>query len=224
MKLYTRDLDLASCHLKFNDTSRGVSSFEGYASVWDRVDSYGDTVKRGAFLGSIGKKRPMMFFGHNPGRVIGKWVELAEDHIGLRVVGELTPGHSEAANVAASLKHGAISGLSIGGWTESGEDVKNGGRIIKSFDLIEISVVSMPAEDAARIDLGSVKSMIETCKTTRDIERLLRDALQLPRSQAVALIAKMTHIARGDLDEKRQTGTEDVAGMLAALDALPVPR
>ena len=108
---------LADCQLKFDNGKEGV--FEGYASVWGRVDSYGDTVVKGAFEKTIAQHKdmqrmPLMLFGHSPGRVIGKWQVMTEDDYGLRVVGELTPGHTDAENIKASMFHGAISGLSIG--------------------------------------------------------------------------------------------------------------
>lgn len=214
-----KDLALQDCELKFQQ--RGdVSTFEGYASVWGRVDSYGDTVVKGAFRDTLTNRAraPGMFFGHSPGRVIGKWVDLEEDDKGLRVVGELTPGHTDAANVAASLKHGAISGLSIGGWTREQENLSDGGRVIKAFDLMEISVVSMPAEDEARIDSASIKSALDGCETVRDIERLLRDVAGLTSGKATAITSTMRKVLQREAAAALQAEAEtDQAKQLAAL-------
>jgi HK97 family phage prohead protease len=198
----TKDMPLSECDFKFR-TMDGAFQFEGYASVWGRVDSYGDTVLKGAFAESLEKERmPLMLYGHNANRVIGKWVKMAEDDRGLYVVGELTPGHSEAKDIEALMKHGAISGLSIGGYTTDAEDKADRGKIIKAFDLFEVSLVSMPAEDEARIDPASFKSRLNEADTIKDIEALLREAGGFSRSNATAIVAKLRAIFQRDADNK----------------------
>lgn len=222
-----KDLPLANCELKFVSTKADDPvTFQGYASVWGRKDSYGDTVLKGAFAKSLKDRRPMMFFGHSPGRIIGKWTEIDEDDKGLLVKGELTPGHSDAMNCAASLKHGALTGLSIGGYTDEAEHLNDGGRIIKSFDLWEISVVSMPAEHEARIDTSTVKAQIDDCKTIRDVERLLRDAGGLSNGAATALVAKLRNIVRGELERDAQVDAtrKQAASLLAEVRELSIPK
>lgn len=199
------------CEVKFLTTkAEEPVRFEGYASVWGRKDAYGDTVVRGAFKDTLGKRRPMMFYGHNPGRVPGKWVEYAEDDKGLKVLGELTPNHSEASDLAASLKHGAINGLSIGGYIEQGENLEQGGRLIKAFDLWEISPVSMPAEDEARVDSSTVKSILDQCDTFSDFEDLLREVGGFTKSNATALVARMKRLARGDPAEAQAKASAEL--------------
>lgn len=197
-----RDLPLELCDLKFLDDSKaksGAIRFQGYASVWGRVDSYGDTVLRGAFKDALAERRPMMLFGHSPGRVPGKWLEWEEDDKGLLMLGELTPGHSEAADIAASLKHGSLNGLSIGGYTTDWESRENGGRIIKAFDLFEVSIVSMPAEQEARIDTASVKAFADRADLKlSDFEDFLRDAAGLSKSAATALVSRFARAVRGE--------------------------
>lgn len=195
-----RDLPLDLCELKFTDKAKPEDpvSFEGYASVWGRTDSYGDTVLKGAFTESLKARRPMMLYGHNPGRVIGKWVDVKEDEKGLFVKGALTPGNSDAADVGANLKFGALNGQSIGGYTTDWESRDNGGRIIKAFDLYEISVVSMPAEQEARIDTASVKQMLDECQKLSDFEAFLREAAGLSKSAATSMVARFCRIARGE--------------------------
>lgn len=202
MEMQIKQMPLADCELKFKQVGEAFQ-FEGYASVWGRVDSYGDTVLRGAFLDSLEKERmPLMLYGHAASRVIGKWIKMIEDEKGLYVVGELTPGHSEAKDIEALMKHGAISGLSIGGYTTEYEDKTERGRIIKQFDLLEVSLVSMPAEDEARVDPASFKSRLNDCSSIKEIEALLRDAAGLSRSNATAIVAKLRSLLRRDADNK----------------------
>lgn len=197
-----RDLPFELCDLKFDTKDAADSTdsvtFEGYASVWGRVDSYGDTVIKGAFAQALKDRRPMMLYGHNPGRVIGKFVSATEDDKGLLVKGMTTPGNSDACDVAASLKFGAMSGLSIGGYTTDWETTKQGGRLIKAFDLYEISVVAMPAEQDARIDTQSIKSALDACDSISDMEELLREAAGLSKSMATAFVARLRRLSRGE--------------------------
>lgn len=205
-----RDLPLELCDLKFANSKEDSVTFSGYASVWGRVDSYGDTIIKGAFDKALQARKPMMLYGHNPGRVVGKWVEISQDDKGLKVSGETTPGHSDAKDVGASLKHGAMSGLSIGGYTDEAEYTNEGGRLIKVFDLYEISVVAMPAEDEARIDSGSVKSAIDQCGNLADMEVVLRD-LGFSRTMSKAFVARMRRIVKDeDGSERRQSVAQDL--------------
>ena len=194
--LLKKTLSLSDCQIKLDGDS---GKFAGYASVFGGVDSYGDTILRGAFESTLRNNgKPKMFYGHQWDIPIGKWIKAKEDEHGLYVEGELTPGLSKAADVHAALKHGTLDGLSIGGYLKKGdwEDGADGGRIIRKWSsLVEVSPVVFPADSAARIDLGSVKSAeleesIGELETIRDFERFLRDAGGLSKGLAEALVSR----------------------------------
>jgi HK97 family phage prohead protease len=193
--------------LKFSDVALKMTgesgTFEGYASKWDGVDSYGDTIIKGAFKETIEAAIPKMFFNHSWGMPVGKWIDVGEDSTGLYVKGELTPGLSQSNDIHAAMKHGTLDGLSVGGFLKKGDyDEKNGGRIIRKWShLAEISPVAFPADNAARIDLSTVKSMdfealLPECKTERDIEKLLRDS-GLGKWEAMAIVSRVKAIIGG---------------------------
>jgi HK97 family phage prohead protease len=147
-----------------------------------------------------------MLYGHNSREVIGKWTELREDDAGLYCYGELTPGNSTSTNVHASMRHGAISGLSIGFRIPTGgaEDIEGGGRRITQVKLEEISVVAFPADLDARISV--VKAMAEDIKTIeniRDCEGFLREA-GFSRSMAKAFIGQLRPLYLREAEEERQ--------------------
>lgn len=217
-----RMLPLELAELKFLDTKADEAvEFEGYGSVWGRIDSYGDTVLKGAFADSIKSRRPMMLFGHSPGRVPGKWVSFEEDDKGLKLRGALTPGHSEAKDIAASLKHGALNGLSIGGYTTDWEAQKDGGRVIKKFDLYEVSIVSMPAEQEARIDTASVKAAMDQIETIKDFELFLRDVGGMSQAAAKSVVSRVSKLVRRDAEPNDD---DKIAGkLLEDLRALEIP-
>ena len=54
--------------LKFDDVGLKVQveagTFEGYASKWGGVDSYGDTIIKGAFSETLKSTTPKMFWNH----------------------------------------------------------------------------------------------------------------------------------------------------------------
>lgn len=195
--LIRKTLSLSDVSLKMDgDTGR----FAGYASVFGGVDSYGDTILRGAFESTLRQKgRPKMFFNHNWETLpLGKWVSVKEDDHGLLVEGELTAGLALADEVRAAMKHGTLDGLSIGGFLNKGdyEDAEAGRVIRKWSHLVEISPVVFPADSAARVDLSSVKGgadllqVIEDAQSVRDIESLLRDVAGLSKGAAAALVAR----------------------------------
>lgn len=180
-----------------------TGKFSGYASVFGGVDSYGDTIIKGAFESTLRGGKPKMFFGHDQSMPIGKWLKAKEDDHGLFVEGELTPGLGLSADVRAAMKHGTLDGLSIGGYLKLGDyDETESGRIIRKWSsLVEVSPVVFPADRAARIDLTSVKSMdfealLPECKSEKDIERLLRDA-GLGKWEAMAIVSKIRNIVKG---------------------------
>lgn len=206
-------LQLDSAGLKF-DTATG--QFEGYASVFDGVDAYGDTIQKGAYQETLeNRNRPvMMYFNHNPDNVIGKWVEMREDEKGLFVKGELTNGHSMASDVRASLKHGAITGLSIGfnipkGGSEYDEEKSI--RILKKINLHEISIVTVPADNDARIDVESVKSSLEDAETKRDLETCLRES-GFSKAAAQSFLARCAKVLRES--EPATMKAEDISKLL----------
>lgn len=196
--LVIKTLSLSNCEIKLDDA--GTGKFSGYASVFGGVDSYGDTILRGAFESTLKNNgKPRMFYDHRSWDMpIGKWLKAKEDDHGLWVEGELTPGHSKAQDVYASLKHGTLDGLSIGGYIKAGDydETEAGGRVIRKWaNLVEVSPVVFPADGAARIDLTSVKHMdldsaLDGLETIRDFERFLRDAGGLTKGAATALVAR----------------------------------
>lgn len=198
--LLRKTIALSDVSLKMDGAT---GKFAGYASVFGGVDSYGDTIVRGAFESSLRKAKPKMFFNHAWDMPIGKWTVAKEDDKGLYVEGELTPGLELADSVKAAMTHGTIDGLSIGGMLKKGdwEDTADGRVIRKWSNLIEVSPVVFPADEAARIDLTSVKhidfeALLPECKTERDIEQLLRDS-GLGKWEAMAIVSRVKSIIGG---------------------------
>lgn len=190
---------------KFNEEA---GTFEGYASVFGGVDSYGDTVLVGAYTETLqDRERPVRMRWNHYGEVIGKWLEMREDEKGLYVKGQLTPGHSKAEDIKALLKHGAIDGLSIGYFIVDDEPNGYGGRNLKQVELIEISVVEEPADLGATIT--GIKAAIEKAETLADLERSLRDA-GLSKSVATALVSRTKNLVLCDAESEAKAEADKV--------------
>lgn len=224
--MQVKKLSLNKVELKLDDDT-GV--FEGYASVFDGVDSYGDTIHKGAYADAIASgEMPRMFFNHDYKAVpIGRWSAMAEDSTGLHMRGELTLGNSLANDVHAALKHGTVDGLSIGYRLEKGDYSKNdnGGRdITRIAQLAEVSVVTYPADGAARVDLTSVKAEdIAACKTVRDFEHLLRDATGASKGLAQQFVSLAKSIFGPEEPAAEDERAKQLAAIVARLNAFKAP-
>ncbi len=193
-------------------------TFEGYASVFDTEDEMRDIVVPGAFARSLADHRargrlPALLWQHDRAEPIGAWADMREDATGLSVRGALfTADIPRARQAYALLKGGGLSGLSIGFRTVRAEvDETSGVRRLLEIELFEVSLVTFPALDSARVH--DVKSP-RTPPSERTAERALRGA-GFSRSQARALIArgyKVLGPAAADA-----TGADDeLLGVLAA--------
>lgn len=123
----------------------------GYAALFGRRDAGRDTIAPGAFARTLGERSdPLpLFWQHRPDQRIG-WVESAgEDARGLRVVASID---NPAGGAAAALRRGAVTGLSFGyraqGFTRDAQ-----GRELTDVDLFEVSLVTHPMQNGARVHL-----------------------------------------------------------------------
>jgi len=151
---------------------------EGYGAVFGNVDSYGDIIQAGAFMDSLRGRKPKMLYQHRMEDPIGVWDEYKEDQKGLYMKGRIATKSTKGRDAYELVKAGAIDGLSIGYITRD-YDMDGNNRRLKSVDLIETSLVTMPANTAALVT--SVKNA-----DVRDIEHAFRH-LGFTRSEAKAM-------------------------------------
>jgi Escherichia/Staphylococcus phage prohead protease len=123
---------------------------------------------------------------------LGVWTEIAEDAKGLRVEGKLadTPRGREAHALLTMKPRPALDGLSIGFRVKKftlGTKPNEPRRTIEKIDLLEISLVSFPANPLARV--SAVKALHE-CDNIRDFEGLLRDGLPPLSSREAKKVAR----------------------------------
>lgn len=167
--------------VKEGDEGKGV--IEGYGSVFGNVDFHNDVVDRGAFRKSLQKRMPALLLHHDMRRPAGVWLEASEDDKGLLLRGQLNMNVQEAKEAFYLAKQGALKGLSIGFITRK-DRIENGIRHIEEADLLEVSMVTFPANDKA--NLTGTKT--EPPKTERELEAALRE-IGYSQTQAKAIVA-----------------------------------
>jgi len=180
-----------------------TGAFEGYGSVFGVKDSYDEIVAPGAFADSLATHKaagtmPALLWQHRSAEPIGIYTGMSEDQIGLKVAGQLAMKTVRGQEAHELLKMKALSGLSIGFVTrEDSYDRLTGIRTLKKVDLWETSLVTFPANDAARVQ--AVKS-IEEIEDLKSAERYLRD-VGLGRTEAKAFIARLKCLGQRDADD-----------------------
>lgn len=201
-----------------------AGEFEGHGSVFNVVDSYGDTVAPGAFKRTLDEHAaagtlPAMLWQHDSAQPIGVYTEMKEDAAGLFVRGTLLTDTPMGKTAHTLLKAKALRGLSIGFITRSAErDEATGRRTVKDVDLWEVSLVTFPANRSAGVE--SVKNTAGRIETLRDLENALRDAGH-SRAEAKAAIARVrSSILEGrDAAEGIHTAAAAAERLLKSLQA-----
>lgn len=200
--------------LDFDFSVKELSSsggFTGYGSVFGVKDSYDEVVLPGAFRESLDKYRsmgrmPAMLWQHKSAEPLGAFTSVNEDDHGLLLEGQLAMDTVRGAEAYSLLKMKAISGLSIGYQVPPGGDSydsKTGINTLKKLDLYEVSLVTFPANDYARVQ--GVKS-IELIEDLKSAEKLLRDA-GFSRKEAVTFISRIKKLSAqsdSDVDEIKE--------------------
>jgi HK97 family phage prohead protease len=205
-----------------------AGEFEGHGSVFNVVDTYNEVVAPGAFTASLAdraaKGRPLpVLWQHNAAMPIGVYTEVSEDSKGLRVKGRLLVDDVVLAREAyALLKAEAVSGLSIGYWVrESSLDQKTGIRTLAKLDLEEVSLVTFPANDSARVDAVKLKMARGALPSLPEFETFLRDA-GMSRTKAAAIASGgLANLLSDSGEPANKAAASDLA---KALRGLSLPR
>lgn len=201
------------CNREINLKAADNGGFTGYASTFYTLDNHGDIVLPGAYKDGLPKFLEENFIGgagHNWDNPLGKYTEAEEDRKGLLVVAKFSDT-AAARDVRTLINDKVIRKLSVGMrletvshikppavrklWEDAGyrptpDDEKALARhqvvrLIHKASLMEVSPVTVPANDQARIlshksdlpgDVAAYLSRIE--QTARSIQS---SALKLGR-------------------------------------------
>ena len=144
-----------------------IIKISGYASTIDK-DRVSDVVLPSAFVEtlSVYKQNPVILLQHKMDKPIGKATDLMVDEKGLRIEAEIS---EDLDGAKSAIKNGVLKWFSIGYKVKEWEEKSNEeGQYweIKELELLEISVVSVPANPFTLIK--SLDSCFE--QETKDIE------------------------------------------------------
>jgi HK97 family phage prohead protease len=144
--------------------------FSGYASVFNQVDAGGDMVMPGAFRRSLARRRGRvrLLFQHDPKEPVGTWETIGEDEHGLHVSGRLVAGVERADGLKRLIENGALDGLSIGFRTVKATR-EGGTRKLWQIELFEISIVTFPMMEEARIAASPASAGAAIAAATRTL-------------------------------------------------------
>ena len=187
--------------------------FAGYGSVFGVRDRMGEVVDRGAFSRSLDAHRtngttPALLLHHDHQRPVGRFEKILEDDSGLYVEGALAMGTPIGAEAYELLKAGALTGLSIGFIPRLKKyDQADKTEHILDVDLLEISLVSVPANPAA------VVTAVKSIGTPREFEKFLVDQGGFSRGAAKAIAAGGF---RGGMDLGELEVAEEIKALLRA--------
>ncbi|MBM3763275.1 MAG: HK97 family phage prohead protease [Acidobacteria bacterium] len=151
--------------------------FEGIASVYGNVDSYGDIVEPGAFSKSIkerGSNVPILW-QHDATKPIGSG-QVFETSAGLGIKGRILDTVTQGREALALLRAGVVKGLSIGYRTLKDEwDSTRKVKLLKEIKLYEVSVVTFPANELATVGTVGLAGGSGKADTSGDVLKALRE-------------------------------------------------
>lgn len=205
--------------------------FSGYGSVFDVVDSYNEVVAPGAFTNSLaelkakGRALPILW-QHRTGDPIGDWQAMSEDSIGLKGEGALWLEDAPYARIAyRGMKSRAITGLSIGYYVlKSSYNEKTWIRTLEEVELVECSIVTVPANDEARIDAIKARIAHGALPDLPDFEKLLREAGFSKTQAAVIANRGLKHLLRSEsASDSASEKAAHLAPLIAQANAFCLP-
>jgi len=154
--------NLTSTFKALDEDDSGVN-ITGYASTKD-FDRAGDTIMPEAWTkGGLNnfEKNPIILFNHNYDKPIGRATGLKVTENGLEMKAKISKSAPE--NVATLVKEGILGAFSVGFRIKDADYLEEtDGLKIKDAELFEVSVVSVPCNQAATFSLAkSFDSMDE---------------------------------------------------------------
>jgi len=144
----------------------------GMASTTDK-DRVGDVIEASAWTkGGLANylNNPVILFNHDYDKPIGRAVSLGTNDKGLQLKAKIA---KSAGHIGELIKEGVLGAFSVGFMVRDAEyDKETDGYRIKDAELLEVSVVTVPANQAATFSLAksfnSVKEYENFKKTLRE--------------------------------------------------------
>jgi len=138
---------------KANDTDTALY-IEGYANTSDK-DRYGDIVLPTAFDMQNFENNPIILLNHNQTTPIGKMVDYEIKDNGLWIKAKISKAAEDLYKVHTLITDGILKAFSIGfKLVDANYDPKSDTFFISKLELLEVSVVSVPANQTSLFEVS----------------------------------------------------------------------
>ena len=146
--------NLTSTFKFVDEADDGSVNIKGYASTND-TDRAGDVIEKEAWeKGGLDNytNNPVVLFNHDYNRPIGRATGLETDDRGLRITANISKSAGDVTNL---VKEGILRALSVGFRVKDADYIEEtDGLKISDAELFEVSVVSVPANQAATFSVA----------------------------------------------------------------------
>ena len=146
--------NLTSTFKFVEEADDGSVNIKGYASTND-TDRAGDVIEKEAWeKGGLENytNNPVILFNHDYNRPIGRATGLETDDRGLRITANISKSAGDVTNL---VKEGILRALSVGFRVKDADYIEEtDGLKISDAELFEVSVVSVPANQAATFSVA----------------------------------------------------------------------
>ena len=160
------------------DDDGGVN-IRGLAST-NSVDRVGDVITHDAWTKSGGldnfKNNPIILFNHNYDKPIGKATSMDVTNSGLELGARISKSAGEIKDL---IKDGVLGAFSVGFRVKDADyNEETDGFEIKDAELFEVSVVSVPANQAATFSLAKSFDSMEEYQEFKNLFKINKEANQ----------------------------------------------
>ncbi len=176
------------CLVKLTETNDFTSgdngSISGYFATFDHDhgDSYGDVIRKGAFAGTIARRKASghpfpLCFNHDFSTIIGRVTEIGEDSKGAYFTAEFFPTQ-KAQEIRNIVKSGVLWQFSFAFDVLDSKEIRAGDGTtvneLRELELYEISIVMVPANPRATItDIKEFRT-IANAAAKRELLRMIQ--------------------------------------------------
>ena len=167
--------------------------FEGFLSTFGNEDRDGDIIDKGAFTESLKEHKPVLLFSHNTDEPLGVFDSLEEIDEGLFIKARMPLADVFVKDrIIPQMKIGSITAMSIGFSIEDfrlDTVIVDNIRHLKKVFLWEGSLVTIPANEEARIKSKKINSSDLENIDARPFEKMLTNGTKFSRKSAKKVIS-----------------------------------
>lgn len=217
--------------IKANNDKREI---EGYAALFDVLDTDGDVIEKGAFAESLksdfsppggeGKNSVKVLWQHSALQPIGRPLELSEDSKGLHFRARLTKGVQAADEALALISDEVVEEMSfgfdtlqaeLGKFSQKSNGEEHDARFLKTLKLWEISPVTWGANRETVVSAKALNALVAELKAGRVLSAANMSAIIAAIEESESAIERLREVvdtAMRNNDEDPDKGEDGKAG------------